>query len=378
MNIGRRIIPIAVKEFRQVSRDTRTLGILLFVPAFMLVMYGYALTFDVKHVPLAVLDQNKTPASRALIEKFRHTEYFDLLYNLTRSREIGIYMEEEKIHAALVIPVDFSERVLGGRTAEVQVIVDGANSNEANAAVGYVNAILLSYTQNVFAESFLRLAGNVPVLPIDLRPRIWFNPELKSAKFLFPGLIGFLLMVTTVISTALSIVREKEQGTMEQIVVSPIRSRELIIGKTIPYILSSLISAVVILLVGYIIFDLTVRGSLLLLLLVTFIYILGGLGLGILISTVAKTQQVAFFLAIMITMLPSFLLSGFIFPIKNMPVPIQVVTYIIPARYYLSAMRGIILKGVGVWAFWDQIVLLCIFTAVIMGISSLRLTRQRL
>ncbi len=373
-----RVIPIVIKEFRQVSRDTRTLGILLFVPAFMLIMYGYALTFDVKHVPLAVLDEDKTPVSRALIEKFRHTEYFDLLYDLNRSQEIGTYMEEEKVHAALVIPRDFSEHVRGGKTAEVQVIVDGANSNEANAAVGYVNAILLNYTQSAFAQAYQRMAGSPLVLPIDLRPRIWFNPELKSALFLFPGLIGFLLMVTTVISTALSIVREKEQGTMEQIAVSPIRSRELIVGKTIPYIVSSSTSAVVILLVGYFIFDLTVRGSLLLLLLVTLIYILGGLGLGVMISTIAKTQQVAFFIAIMVTMLPSFLLSGFIFPIKNMPVAIQVITYLLPARYYLSALRAIILKGVGLWAFWEPVALLCVFATAIMGISSVRLTRQRL
>lgn len=370
-----RIRPIAVKEFRQIARDKRTLGVLLLIPAFMLVMFGYALNFDVKHVSLAVYDSEGSRASREFAEGLLRSEYFDLKVRLNDARRIDSLMGEERVRVALVIPRDFSKRLLAGRDATVQVLVDGANANAAATAVGYVNAMAQDYSAKLSVRASMRAGRSGVPIPIDYRPRVWYNPELKSAKFLVPGLIGFILMITAVISTALSVVREKEQGTIEQIVVSPIRPVELILGKTLPYILISLVATAIILFVSFLLFDVVVRGSSLLLFGVTLLFLAGALGLGLLISTVADSQQVAFQMATLATMLPTFLLSGFVFPIRNMPLPVRAITYIVPAKYFLVALRGIILKGVGLSAFWDQALFLVAFAALTLGLSSARLRR---
>ncbi len=372
-----RIKPIIIKEFRQVARDRRSLGVLLFIPAFMLIMFGYALNFDVKHTSLAIYDEDKSQTSRDFVENFLHSEYFDLKYYLNSAREIDELLGEEKVRVALVIPQDFSERLLAGREAVIQVIVDGANSNAAVMAIGYVSFIVQNYSTKILTNALVRIGQSGLSLPIDYRPRVWYNPELRSAKFLVPGLIVFILMVTTVISTSLSVVREKERGTMEQIIVSPIKPLELILGKTIPYIFISLIATVVILLVSYFLFDVVIKGSYLLLFIVTLIFLTGGLGLGLLISTIAETQQLAFMLAVLVTILPSFILSGFVFPIRNMPVVIQAITYLIPARYFLVVLRSIILKGVGLSAFWDQVLFLIAFAVLTITASSVRMRKKR-
>ena len=371
-----RIRPIIVKEFRQIARDRRTLGVLLLVPAFMLVMFGYALNFDVRHLSLAVCDRDRSPASRAFVENFLHSEYFDLKRVLSEPREIDALMGEEEVRVALIIPPDFSERLLAGREAGVQVIVDGANASAAATAVGYVSAVVQDYSAKVLVSAWRRAGGSDLMTPVDYRPRVWYNPELRSAAFLVPGLIGFILTITTVISTALSVVREKEQGTMEQILVSPVRSSELILGKTLPYALISLVGTVIILLLSYALFGIVVRGSFLLLFLVTFVFLCGGLGLGLLISTIADSQQVAFQMAVLATMLPTFLLSGFVFPIRNMPVPIQAITHVVPARYFLVALRDIILKGVGLSAFYDQVLFLIAYAALTLGLSAIRMRKM--
>ncbi len=370
-----RIRPIVIKEFRQIVRDRRTLGVLLLVPAFMLVMFGYALNFDVRHLYLAVCDQDRSRTSRTFVEGFLHSEYFDLKAVLSDAREIDALMGKEKIRVALIIPPDFSERLLSGREVGVQVIVDGVNASTATTAVGYVNAVIQDYSAKVLVSAWRRAGGSDLMTPVDYRPRIWYNPELRSAKFLVPGLIGFILMITTVISTALSVVREKEQGTMEQIVVSPIRPVELILGKTLPYALISLVATALILLASYALFGVVVRGSLLLLFLVTLIFLCGGLGLGLMISTVADSQQVAFQMAVLATVLPTFLLSGFVFPIRNMPVPVQIITHVVPSRYFLVALRGIILKGVGLSAFYDQVLFLLGYAALTLGLSAVRMRK---
>lgn len=372
-----RIRPIIIKEFRQVARDRRSLGVLLFIPTFMLIMFGYALNFDVKHTSLAIYDEDKSQTSRDFVENFLHSEYFDLKYYLNSAREIDELLGEEKVRVALVIPQDFSERLLAGREAVVQVIVDGANSNAAVTAIGYVSFIVQNYSTKILTNALVRTGQSGLSLPIDYRPRVWYNPELRSAKFLVPGLIVFILMVTTVISTSLSVVREKERGTMEQIIVSPIKPLELILGKTIPYIFISLIATLVILLVSYFLFDVVIKGSYLLLFVVTLIFLTGGLGLGLLISTIADTQQLAFMLAVLVTILPSFILSGFVFPIRNMPVVIQAITYLIPARYFLVVLRSIILKGVGLSAFWDQVLFLITFAGLTITASSVRMRKKR-
>jgi ABC-2 type transport system permease protein len=369
------ILPIVRKEFRQIKRDKRILSVLLFVPALMLFMFGYALNFDVKHTSMAVYDEDRSSVSREFIEKFFISEYFTQVRTLESKSEIDNLLDGEKVRVVLVVPSTFAKDIKRGNAASVQVIVDGSNSNAAASVLGYINTIVQQYSIRVITESFVRMGRQNISLPIDFQPRVWYNPELASAKFLVPGLIAFILMVTAVISTALAIVRERELGTMEQLMVSPIRPLELILGKTIPYTIISLIATVTILFLGYILFDVSIKGSIVLLSIVTFVFIVGSLGMGLLISTLVETQQLAFMIAVFVSMLPTFILSGFVFPIRNMPVIIQAITYVLPARYFLVALRAIILKGAGLSAFWDQALILVFYAFIMIGISSLRMRK---
>ncbi len=373
-----RIRPIVRKEFRQIVRDKRSLGVLLVVPAFMLIMFGYALNYDVKNVPLAVLDEDHTSTSREYADQFTHSEYFTRVAVLTSRHQIDSMIDRVIAHVVLIIPKNFGDDLHGNRSPSVQVLVDGANSTIAGTAVGYLSAISQNYSNTISLQALARAGIGRPQLPIDYRPRIWYNPELKSAKFLIPGLIGFILMITTVISTALSVVKEREKGTMEQITVSPIHPLELLIGKTLPYVLISLISTFIILVTGYLLFDVSVHGSYLLLFAVNLIFIIAGLSVGLWISTIAKTQEAAFMLSVTLTMLPTMTLSGFSFPIRNMPKPLQYLTLVNPARYFLEALRGIILKGVGLNVVWSQCLILIIFAAFISTVSWNKMRKEKL
>lgn len=370
-----RIRPVVKKEFRQIARDRRSLGLLLVLPAFLLIMYGYALNFDVKHLSLAVVDQEKSARSRDFLDRFRHTEYFDVEYDLTDQRQIDDLMEKGKVQVALVVPGDFSRSLIAGRDTSVQVLIDGEETGIAGTAIGYINAIIEDYSARVVIEAMERTGTAGFSLPVELRPRVWFNPELKSVLFLIPGLMAFVLMITVVISTAFSVVREIERGSIEQIIVSPLRPHELIIGKIIPYALISLVSAHSVLLFGDLLFDVSIKGSYAWLLTGILFFLVCGLGIGLLISTVATTEQVAFMIAVITTLLPTFILSGFVFPIRNMPVVIQAVTYLIPARYFLVILRGVMLKGVGLGAFGPELAVLAGFAVLILVLSSVRMDR---
>jgi len=369
------ILPIARKEFRQIRRDKRALGLLLIIPAVMLVMFGYALNFDVKHSTLGVYDEDNTKTSRGFAQLFFNSEYFDYTYQLHDTREMDDLLDNGTLRGVVVIPKDFSDNIASGNDAPVQIVVDGANANTATTVLGYISAIIQQYSLNVMASAFSRIGRQQTQMPIDLRPRIWYNPELRSAKFLVPGLIAFILTIAAVVSTSLAVVREWEMGTVEQIIVSPVKPVELILGKTVPYTVIALISTVSILLAGYVLFGVDVKGSFVWLFVVTLVFLVGSLGLGLLISTIAGTQQVAFMIAVIATMLPTFILSGFVFPIRNMPAIIQAVTYLIPARYFLVALRSIILKGVGPSAFWDQFLLLSAFAILTLAASSVRMKK---
>ena len=371
-----RIRPVVKKEFRQIARDRRSLILLLVLPAFLLIMYGYALNFDVKHLALAVLDQEKSQRSRDFLDGFLHTEYFDLKFDLDNMKQIDDLMGKGEVQVALVIPRDFSRALLAGRESPVQIIIDGEETGIAGTAIGYVSAIAQSYSTQLVLKA-MRTAGRGDIeLPVDYHPRIWFNPELRSVRFLIPGLMAFILMITVVISTSFSVVREIERGSIEQLIVSPLRPVELIIGKTIPYALISLLSAHSVLLFGYLLFDVSIKGSYAWLLTGMLFFLLCGLGLGLLISTIASTQQVAFMLAIITTMLPTFILSGFVFPIRNMPVVIQAVTYLIPARYFLTILRSVMLKGVGFGAFGRELAFLAGFAFLTLFLSSMRMGKS--
>ncbi len=361
--------PVMRKEFRQIRRDSRSLIFMIFIPAFMLLMFGFALNFDIKHIPLAVVDHDGSRISRELVEKFRMTEYFDLKAVLDRTSDIDGLMARERIRAALVIPETFSEDLLAGRSPSVQFILDGANAMSGTTSAGYAAAILQSYSQRITFEALERRGFGGQTLPLRTEVRVWYNPELRSARFLLPGLMAFILMVILTTSTAFSIVREKERGTMEQLHVSPLPPAALIIGKLIPYSLISLASAHFVLALGWVLFGVAVKGNYFLLLLTMILFLISGLGQGILISTIARTQLVAFLLSVLTTILPTFILSGFVFPVRNMPAVIQAVTYFIPAKYFLVALRAIILKGAGLAAFWDQALFLAGFAVLTLALS---------
>jgi ABC-2 type transport system permease protein len=373
---GARIATIMVKELRQVSRDPATLGMLLVVPLFLLLMFGFAINLDTKHIQLAVLDYDKTQYSREFLQSFLHSEYFDLKLVLDREDQIDRLLDTGQVLVAMVIPRDFGRDAANGNRVEVQAIVDGSNGTTAATAIGYVQAVAADYSQRAFVRSLERAGVTGMKTTIDFQPRVLFNPELRSANFLIPGLIVLILMMTAVLSTTLSIVREKERGTMEQIAVSPVRPFELILGKTVPYLVISLVAAAAILATSRILFAVTVKGSWLDMSVVTLVFLFGCLAFGVLLSTVSDSQQVAFLLSSLLTLLPTFILSGFVFPFRNMPWIIQAFSYLLPGRYYLAALRAIMVKGVGFWAFSDQVLALVVFALVAGGLSVLRLRRQ--
>lgn len=360
--------PIIKKEFRQIRRDPTTLGMLLVLPTALIVLVGYALNFDVKHIPLAVFDQSKTSESRAFLQQFQHTEYFNYKFNVQSYDEIENLFLNNEAKAALVIPTDFGSEVFAGRSVNVQIVLDGTDANSAGQAVNYASRMTLAYSNRVATE-FLQRRGHRQYTPIDFQPRIWYNPDLTSTKFLIPGLIGFIIVLTAVISTALTIVREKERGTMEQLMVSPLHPLQVILGKVIPYLLISLVIATSILIAGYLLFDIEVKGSLLLLYAGIFTIILGGLGQGVFVSSITDSQQAAFMVAMLSSLLPTFLLSGFVFPISSMPVPLQILSNVAVTKFFLVVVRGVMLKGVGFGEVWEQFVFMTIFAAITIGVS---------
>lgn len=365
----RKILSVARKEIRQILRDRRTLLILLFVPAFFLLIYGYALSWDIRHIALAVDDRDRSAESRALVSSFVNSGYFDLVADVRGHDEINRLMDQGALRVALVIPEGLARNIHSGQTVPVQVLLNGDNANTATTVMGYALTIL----QNESAR--YRAVPGGPLAQTVL-PRVWYNPQLRSALFLVPGLIAFIVMITAVVSTALSVVREKERGTMEQVRMAPLHAASFVFGKTIPYFLISLASAIAILLVAMVMFGLPMLGSWTLLFFTVSLFLVGALGLGLLISSVAETQQVAFQIALLVSFLPTLMLSGFIFPIASMPSFLQGVTYIVPGRYFLIALRGMVLKGVGWTVVWQQLAALSAYAVIVLTLASVRLRRQ--
>jgi len=366
-------LAVATKELRQIRRDRRTLLILLFVPAFFLLVYGYALNFDIRNVQLLVQDEDRSTTSRAIVSAFLNSGYFDLAGEASRPADIDRALDRNTARAALVIPAGFGADVARGRPTAIQFIVNGDNANTATTVVGYATGLVRMISQRL--EVAARL-GSTTGPPVTVEPRIWYNPELRSALFLVPGLIAYISMLTAVVSTALSIVREKEAGTMEQVRMSPVGPVPYVVGKTVPYFVVSLASAMGVVAVSMLLFDLPMRGSWLVLLGVVSLFLVGALAFGLLISSIADSQQVAFQLALLTSFLPTLMLSGFIFPISSMPAFLQAVTYVVPARYFLVALRGVVLKGVGPSVFWPDLVALVVFAVATLGLASVRMRRQ--
>jgi ABC-2 type transport system permease protein len=369
----RKIWAVAVKELRQASRDPLSLLLLLGMPAMMLLLYGYAVNFDVRHVKLALQDRDRSAASRDLVASFVNSSYFDLAADLPAGADFERVTQRRVANAILVIPERFSSDLASGITAKVQLILDGSDANTATTVLGYATSLVAAYNVLLARE---RSGGKIEAVPIGYEPRVWYNPELKSTLFLVPGLIGFIMMVTAVLSTALSVVREKERGTMEQLRVTSLRPGEMIVGKTLPYLAISLAATVVILAAGRLLFGVTVRGSYLDLFLATVLYLIGALGWGLLVSSFAGSQAMAFQVGILTSMLPAIFLSGFIFTIRSMPPVIQAITRIVPARYYLVILRGVILKGASLGTYLPEMSFLALFASVVLGVAWVRLVRR--
>lgn len=372
-----RLLAVARKEFIHVLRDPRALGIAIVLPMVMLMIFGYALTLDVDRVPLAVLDQSRTPQSRELVARFQGSRYFALQEPARDYRAVVDGIDQRRAMLALVIPAEFGRRVASERPTQVQVLADGSDANTTTLALGYAESIVRAYSQTILIEKIRRATGRAPVVPLDLRPRAWFNTEMESRIFIVPGLIAVIMMLITALLTSLTVAREWETGTMEQLISTPVRGPELILGKLSPYFAIGMLDMLLSVLAGRFLFDVPIRGSLLLLFGVSAVYLVGALSLGILISSLAKTQLLASQAAFVATFLPAFLLSGFMFDIGNMPPPMQGVTYLIPARYFVAFLRGLYLKGSGLAQLWPECLLMLAFAVLMTGLA-IRSFKKRL
>ena len=371
----RRVWAVALKELRQAARDPLSLAMLLGVPAMMLLLYGYALDFDVDHVRLVVQDEDRTPASRALVDAFEAPGWFDVVGYLPADADLERLFERREASAVLVVPRGHARERAASRPAEVQLVLDGTDALTASTVLGYAQAIVADLDAQG-ARLALRRMGLREDGGVEAVPRVWYNPELRSTQFLVPGLVAFILMLTAVISTALSVVRERERGTMEQLRVTALRTSQLLVGKVAPYLVISLAATVVILATARLLFGVEVRGPYASLFAATLLYLVGALGFGLLVSSFSDSQAMAFQVGAVSSMLPAIFLSGFIFPIRGMPAFLQYLTYAVPARHYLVVLRGVILKGADLTSFLPQMLLLWAYAAVVLSIASVRLARR--
>ncbi|MFC1745223.1 ABC transporter permease [Candidatus Riflebacteria bacterium] len=356
----RRIRAVTRKEFIHLSRDMLSVYLAIAIPIMLLTIFGYALTLDVDRVPLVVWDQSRTVTSREYVSFYSGTPYFSLIKYCDNYRQLEWEIDRGNALIAMVIPTDFAKKIQAGKSSPVQLLVDGSDPNTANIAMGYATLINIFYGPRVFL-GIGPYRGNAFKNAIDARPRVWFNAELISRNYIFPGLIAMVMMSVAAMLTSLTIAREWETGTMEQLISTPVGGMELIIGKVIPYLLLGLLDMLLAVLMGSLLFEVPLRGNPALIFITSSIFLIGAMGLGILISIVTKSQLVASQIAMVSTFLPSFLLSGLIFAIPNMPEPIQLITYLVPARYFIVLLRGIYLKGVGIEILYFEMVLLCIF-----------------
>jgi ABC-2 type transport system permease protein len=372
----RKVLHIVRKEFLQLRRDPKLFPIIFIAPIVQLILLGYAVNLDVRDVPTVVCDLDRTAASRGYLAEYFNSGYFSPAANLTDMKDIDRYLDEGRASMAIVVERGFGGRLAAGDQATVQLIVDGSESQSATIGASYAAIIGTRFTQKIMLQTLQRLKGT-GLRPVRINPevRVWYNPELRSRHFMVPGVLGLILMVMTMMLTSMALVKEKEMGTMEQLIVTPLRPFEIIIGKLLPFFLIGIIDIILVISVVTLWFRVPVRGSLPLLFLLSLVFIITMLGLGLLASTISRTQQQAMMTAVFF-MLPMMILSGFIFPIENMPRLIRVFTLAVPLRYYYVIIRGIFLKGVGLWALWDEAGALIIFGAAILTLSVLRFRKK--
>ncbi len=351
-------------------------GISFLAPVLQLIILGYAATFDVSHIPTVVCDNDHTPASRELLRSFTSTEYFSVVGYFDSISDVDNQLDDGHAKLAIVIPRGFERKIGEGESAPLQIIADGTETTTAGVGLSYVSTIVAQYSQNILLDAFMRRGAVTLPARISAEFRVWYNPELKSRNFMVPGVLGLLLMVMTMLLTSLAIVKEKELGTLEQLVVTPIKSYQLIIGKLAPFFIIGVVDVVLVIFFASLVFSLPVKGGALLLMGLSLIFLMTTLGLGLFISTISRTQQQAMMTAIFFFMLPMMFFGGFVFPIENMPAIIQYISYIIPLRYYFVIVRGLFLKGVGINILWPQATALVLFGSIILSLSVIRFQKR--
>jgi ABC-2 type transport system permease protein len=373
--MGSRLWPIIRKEFIHIIRDPRTLAVMFFTPLLQLVLFGYAATSDVRNIPMAVYDQDRTPQSRHLIDAFVQSGQFSVARIAGSEQDLARQVDNGSVRAGLIVPPNYASDLVGGRGAQVGFVLDGSDPSVASSALSSANLIGQVEGATLQQQTLARRGGVSIVAPLEVRTRVWYNPDMVSVVFMVPALIGIILQMQATLLTSSAIVRERERGTIEQLIVTPIRSLELIVGKILPYALIAMLILIMVLMVGVFWFGVPVRGSVLLLLGIASLFLLSSLGIGLLISTVAQTQQEAFLLSFL-TLLPSIFLSGFIYPLAALPKVLQVLSGIIPLSYFLVVVRGIVIKGVGAPSLMPQITALAIFGAVLIVLAATRFRKR--
>lgn len=371
-----RLWAVARKEFIHIFRDSRSLGMAIAIPMLLLMLFGYALTLDVDNVPMVVWDQSESQSSREFISRFDASRYFSVQGQVRNYREVERAIDSSRALIALVIPPDFAGRIESGRKADVQLLVDGSDSNTATIAMGYAEAVTQTYSQDVILRDAQRAGGRTLQQPLEVRPRVWFNADLESKNYIIPGLIAVIMMVIAALLTSLTVAREWERGTMEQLISTPVKGPELILGKLLPYFLIGMFDVLLAVLMGEYMFHVPLRGNVALLFGMAAIFLVGALSLGMVISIVTKSQLLASQLAMVLTFLPSFLLSGFMYAISNMPMPIQIITHVIPARYFVALLKGIYLKGVGLEILAGEAALLTLFSVAMLILANVKFKKK--
>jgi ABC-2 type transport system permease protein len=366
------ILTFLRKEFAQLKRDRNTLRLIFISPLMQLIIFGYAANFDVNNVTMVVCDMDNSATSRELISHFPQSGYFTIVKNVGAYNDVDRYLDRGDASIAVVIPRDFGKDIAGGKPAELQLLADGSESSAASTGLNYAGEIVGAYSQNILLKSFSRFGGTIKAVHVDPEVRVWYNPALKSRNYLIPGLLAQILVSITLMITALAIVKEKEIGTLDQLLVTPLKPYQLIIGKLTPFTIIGFIDMLLVLAGVTLWFGIPVRGSLPLLLGLSVIFLTTSLGLGLFVSTISRTQQQAMMTAMFFVMMPMNFLSGFIFPIENMPKVIQAVTYLMPLRYFYEILRDIFLRGVGIEVVWPQALAMLVF-----GVGIFTLAVQR-
>ncbi len=367
--------PVIKKEFIQIIRDPISLAVVILIPIIQLLLFGYAVSFDIKHIPMGIFDQSHTQESRQLIRAVTASSYFLVADNANSRTEINTLLEKGDIKIGVIIPPRFAEDINANKTAGVQLLIDGTDANVGGVALGYFIAAAQGYSLDITQRMLNEQGGasllkNFPLL--SQRLRIWYNQTLRTENFIVPGLIATILMILGVLMTSQSVAREYERGTMEQLIVSPVKVYELIIGKLVPYILIGFVQVTLVTLIAVLVFHVPLKGSLLLLTFTTFLFLVSAMGIGFLFSAVTKSQQVAMQMSFVGTMLPSLLLSGFIYPINSMPLALRIFSYVVPAKYFLVVLRGIFLKNSGVVVLMPQILIMILISVIVLTLCIIK------